>query len=102
MGLQKKDSSPLWSRKSPSNQPRWGTLPTQLFSSLHMRAFLDCYGLTPAGVALAHSFYWVWNTANDVFGGYLCQRLLPLCGGSLARLLVGLSIGWSGPALKFL
>eukprot|EP00392_Amoebophrya_sp_AT5.2_P009337 g9365.t1 len=45
------------------------TVPTLLFSNLHMDAFLNVHGLSTSDVAAAHVFYSVWNTVNDVFAG---------------------------------
>jgi len=46
------------------------TVPTLLFGSLHMVAFLDMHNITTMQVASAHVVFVVWNTLNDVFAGY--------------------------------
>ncbi|CAD7924220.1 unnamed protein product [Amoebophrya sp. A120] len=52
------------------------TVPTLLFSNLHMDAFLNVHGLSTGDVARVHVFYSVWNTLNDVFAGVFSDFIM--------------------------
>lgn len=68
-------------------------LPAGLFNLFHMRAFI-LRGLTASDVAWAHSVYWAWNIANDVFAGYWIDRFCAAFGSRLP-LVRSLSFIWT-------
>lgn len=47
------------------------TVPTLLFASLHMAAFLKMHSISASQVAAAHIVYVVWDTTNNLFAGYI-------------------------------
>ena len=65
-----------------------GCVHSLLFSAFHMEYFLTIRNIGTAQVTLAQSIYWIWNTANDVFSGWLADSLALKQGSRLPLLLL--------------
>ncbi len=46
-----------------------------VFNTFHVDLFLSVYMLSPAAFNICHIFYAIWNTLNDLLGGYLADYL---------------------------
>ena len=65
-----------------------GCVHSLLFSAFHMDFFLTVRSISVKEVAVAQSIYWIWNTANDVFSGWLADTLAAHQGSRLPLLLM--------------
>lgn len=65
-----------------------GCVHSLLFSAFHMDFFLTVRSISVKEVAVAQSIYWIWNTANDVFSGWLADTLAARQGSRLPLLLL--------------
>ena len=49
----------------------FGTLSTILFHTLHMTVFVEFHKVSAEAIVLTHGIFFVWNTVNDLLGGWV-------------------------------